>query len=298
MYEEGKRKLNINWKSLIIKLGILLLLVFLICFILFKPKKNKNDISLKNNIIEVKEAAINYFKNNMTLESIADYAKITLEQLENEELIIKQKDSKGNVCNSDKSYAYLTKVRDDEFVLKINMLCGKNEESKVFNITSKDLEVITNSKQETEDPKEEINIDKNDVESSENNKPIIKDELTSNDKVIINDKKEEQKKEENTITNANNNKVLRYKHVKYGDWTEGISYSNSTENSTIKVHYYEYCLDDNCVIDRFENLDKYLGYTATYKYTKDVDVYRYVYVVWSNSTCIKGFTNTGITEYR
>mgnify|MGYP006864627711 FL=1 len=36
MYEEGKKRLNINWGSLIIKLLILALVIFLACFIFSK----------------------------------------------------------------------------------------------------------------------------------------------------------------------------------------------------------------------------------------------------------------------
>ncbi|MBQ6687086.1 MAG: hypothetical protein IJN03_01000 [Bacilli bacterium] len=298
MYGEGKQKLNINWKSLLIKLGILLLIVFIICFVIFRPNKNKDNSTLDNNIAAVKNAAINYFKNNMSLEKIGDYKKITLEELESQEFISEQKDNNGNTCNGDKSYAYLTKVRDDQFVLKINMRCGQDEKSKVFDITTEDLTVKDNNKNEIEEPNDDAAVDNTKEETLENTETEFKDENNTNDKVIETDKKENPKKENKPIADVSKNNVLVYKHIKYGEWTEGVRYSNSIENSTIKVKYYEYCLDDYCVIDRLDNLDKYLGYTATYKYTKDIDVYRYVYVVWSNSTCIKGFTNTGITEYR
>ena len=36
MYEEGNRKINFNWGSLAIKLGIIAVIVFIICLIITK----------------------------------------------------------------------------------------------------------------------------------------------------------------------------------------------------------------------------------------------------------------------
>ncbi len=308
MYEERKFKFNFNfkpefdWKSLLIKLGILLLIVFIICFIIFRPKNSKEAISLKANINTVKEAAINYFKENMTLKNIGDYSKITLNDLEKNDFILKQEDSKGNSCDIEKSYAYLTKIRDDEFILKINMNCGKNEEAQTFKITTEDLKVIASTEDKNEElPKEdeEILVEK-DEETEET--PAIKDDDSE-----IADSSTESKEENNSgyidfgndklleeLRNPNSTKKKVYKHIKYGEWVEGTRKSESIENSTKEVEYYKYCLEEDCVVDRVDNALKYESYTATYDHTENVPIYRYVYVVWSDYACIKGFTNTGI----
>ena len=307
MYEDTKFKSNFNWKSLIFKLGILLLIVFLICFIIFKPKKDKNFISLASNINTVKESATEYFKNNFNLKEIGDHDKVTLKELINEEYASKQEDSKGNSCNEKKSFAYLTKTRDDEFVLKINMKCGKNEESKVFNLNSKDLTVVANKEEEKQEVIEEEIL----VEEEVTEDPVIKEEIIEDTEIADNSTTNKEETESNIETiyfnneelieelhNQNSNKKLRYKHIKYGEWLEGSKEGENIQNSTKNIYYYEYCYNDYCILDKLENAVNYEGYTATYKYTETIPVYRYIFVVWSNTNCIKGFINTGITEYR
>lgn len=310
MYEDKRFKLNINWKSMIIKLAILLLIVFLICFIVFRPKRDKSFISLENNIVTLKEVAIKYFRNNLTLEEIGDYDKVSLKELIDEELIKEQKDTKGNTCNPKKSYAYLTKTRDEEFVLKINMNCGDNEESKTYNLTSKDLTVVASKEEEIVEPEVEIEEDiLVEDETVKEEEPTIKEEIQENEEIAdnSNDKNEESNKEHINfgndelvldLHNPNSNKKIYYKHLKYGDWTEGNKYGYNIETSTKEVNYYNYCYNDNCVIDRQENSDKYSGFISTFSHSEIIPIYRYVYVVWSTSSCIKGLTNTGIVEYR
>lgn len=298
MYEDTKFKSNINWKSLLIKLGILLLIVFLICFIVFRPKKDNSFISLESNITSVKEAAIIYYQNNLTAKEIGDYQKVTLKELVANELIEEQEDEEGNICNTKKSYAYLTKTRDDEFVLKINMICGDNKDSEVYNVTTEDLTIVATKE-------EEIKVEEEVTE------PSIKEEIIEEDKEIA-DNSSDKKKEDNNTThidfdndelveelhNPNSTKKIYYKHIKYGEWTEGNKYGFNIETSTKEVYYYNYCYDNNCILDRLDNAVNYEGYTATYSHSETVSIYRYVYVVWSTSSCIKGLTNTGIVEYR
>jgi len=313
MYEDKKFKLNINWLSLFIKLGILLVIVFIICFMIFRPKSNKNFVSLEANITSVKEAAIEYFKNNMSLENIGDYDKVTLKEIQDGKFISSQEDNKGNTCDNEKSYAYLSKVRDDEFILKINMYCGKNEESKVYNLTTKDLTIIASNENDDiieEDNKEENVINKNEEEilvdkNEPSEKPNIKEEQNEEDKVIADSSTSNKETIDfgndellEELRDPNNNKKIMYKHVQYGEWIEGTSSSRSIEKGTKTVNYYKFCIEGNCIVDRYENKDKYTNYTSTYSHTETVDMYRYVYVIWSDYCCIKGFTNTGIFEYR
>ena len=312
MYEDKKFKLNINWKSLLIKLGILLIGAFVICFIVFRPKNE--IISLANNVTSLKTAAIKYYKNNLSLKEIGDYDKVSLKELIEVGLLKKQNDEAGNSCSNKNSYAYLTKVRDTEYILKIYMECGDNQESQVFNLTNKDLTVVASTKEETKEEesviedkpikKENILVEYEDAKNETNNKKEDKNELADNS---INNKKEEANKETinfgndklvEEIHNPNSNKVVRYKHIKYGEWKEGNKTGDNIENSTKVVTYYKYCKDNNCVTDRVDNLLNYEGYTATYSHKGTVSIYRYIFVVWSNSTCIEGFINTGIAELR
>lgn len=308
MYEERKSKLDINVKSLIIKLGLVLLIAFIICFIIFRPKNNKETISLSNSINNVKDAAIMYFKENMTIKNIGEHEKITLEDLEKNNYINKETDLNNYSCNVKNSYAYLLKTRDNEFILKVELNCENTTEAKRFNLKTSDFkstvidEIVEDEKNEK--PKEEVTPEKE--EEKQEIKPPIKEEKPNKEN---NNKKPE--KENNSIhidfgndklieelKDPNNKKKIRYKHIKYGNWTEGNSDSQYVEKQEKEVIYYTYCLDGNCVIDKIDNILKYENYEATYSHTEKVPMYRYVYTIWSTSCCIKGFTNTGIVEYR
>ena len=295
MYEERKFKIDFNRKSLLIKLGILMLIVFIICFLIFRPKKDNSFISLANNITSVKNGAIEYFKDNMTLKKIGDYKKVQLEELIENEYIDSQEDKNGNSCLDKESYIYLTKVRDNEFVLKINLKCSKNLESQVFYLTNKDFSILADTKPENIPEKEEedtIIVDKEETTTPN------KENSESNNKPSTNKPNNNDNENDTVIADKPNTKILRYKHIKYGDWLEGDKKASNIENSTKKVEFYKYCFKEYCVIDRLTNADKYVGYTMSYVRTETITTYRYIFVVWSSSNCIKGFINTGIVEYR
>lgn len=285
MYEDAKFKLNINWKSLLIKLIILLAIVFVICFIIFKP--NNSKVSLDSNINLVKVAAINYFKDNTILENIGDTDNVSIKKLIKEDYLEALEDEDGNSCTNKNSNVILSKIRDNEYILKVSLKCGKNSFSKVFNLKNKDLnneikeEIIDNNNEIIDN---QVVDDKEIIEDNKNTKP--KEDIKNNDT-----KKEEVREEKPK-------RIVSYKHIKYGEWVEGTRYSNSIENSTKEIHYYNYCYNDYCVVDRLENASLYEGYTATFNRTETIPIYRYIYVVWSNSECIKGFINTGIVDYK
>jgi len=304
MYEEKKFKPDINWKSLIIKMVILLLIVFIICFIAFKPKKAKETISLESNIIEIKEAAIKYFKDKNDLKLVGDNKKITLKTLIKEDLIEKQKDEAGNKCSTKESYATLTKTSDNEYSLKINLECGNNKETKNYKLTTEDIPIKEIEKVEDEKEPEKPVLEEDTIKVEINKDEAIKEEEAKEEQKNNSSNNNSSSTSKNELSGsvvfkpATDNKVLRYKHIKYGEWIEGTKDSNSIETSTKTVNFYQYCLNGYCVTDREENSSNYEGYTATFSHSENIPIYRYVYVVWSNSSCVVGFTNTGITEYQ
>jgi len=269
----------------IIKLIILVAIVFVICFIIFKP--NNSKVSLDSNINLVKVAAINYFKDNTILENIGDTDNVSIKKLIKEDYLEALEDEDGNSCTNKNSNVILSKIRDNEYILKVSLKCGNNSLSKVFNLKNKELnneikeEIIDNNNEIIDN---EVVDDKEIIEDNKNTKP--KEDIKNNDT-----KKEEVREEKIE-------KTVSYKHIKYGEWVEGTRYSNSIENSTKEIYYYNYCSNDYCVVDRLENASLYEGYNATFNRTETIPIYRYIYVVWSNSECIKGFINTGIVDYK
>ena len=96
MYEEGNRKLSLNWGSLVIKLVILAVVVFIICLIVTKVTGNKgnsdNSLATGNtdyitNITAMKDAAFEYFTPSKLPEQVGSTEKLTLSQMLNQKML-------------------------------------------------------------------------------------------------------------------------------------------------------------------------------------------------------------------
>ena len=81
MYEEGNRKINFNWGSLAIKLGIIAVIVFIICLIITKVSNKDGsgktlfamgDTEYITNITSMKDAAFEYFTPSKLPENIGE----------------------------------------------------------------------------------------------------------------------------------------------------------------------------------------------------------------------------------
>jgi hypothetical protein len=79
------------------------------------------------NITTMKEAAILYFTTPRLPEKTGDKVTLTLKEMLNEHLLVSPLDEQGNVCDTEKSYIEITK-NNDEYVLKVNLKCGSEEE--------------------------------------------------------------------------------------------------------------------------------------------------------------------------
>ena len=119
MYEEGSKKLSINWLSLVIKLLILGLFVFLLCWLFTRNKSsNKNDYLASDTdfstyITAMKEAADDYFTDSKLPEDLYGTETITLRDMLNQKLLIDFTDN-GEKCDLTNSYAQVTKSRMPE----------------------------------------------------------------------------------------------------------------------------------------------------------------------------------------
>lgn len=151
MYEEGKKRLNINWGSLIIKLLILALVIFLACFIFSKitnHKKNNTNNTVANNnnntttnttndfttnITTMKNVAFEYFTKSKLPEKVGSTEKLTLGEMLDKKLLIDFTDN-GKVCSLDNSYIQATRTLEDNYALKVNLECGKKSDYILANI--------------------------------------------------------------------------------------------------------------------------------------------------------------------
>ncbi len=172
MYEESSKKLSINWVSLAIKLGILIIIVFLLCW-LFTRNKNKTNntvIGMQNeeyiaNITAMKEAALEYFTDSKLPENIGGTKLLSLNEMLNQKLLIDFTDN-GKKCNTNTSYIQATKTADGAYALKVNLVCGEDNDFIISTIEApkcpENNTIADNNTDKTEDVNPDYIPDEND----------------------------------------------------------------------------------------------------------------------------------------
>ena len=146
MYEEGNKNLSLNWGSLLIKLVILAVIVFLAGLIFTKvtgKNSSSNTLASSNsdyitNISTMKTAAFEYFTKSKLPEKVGGTEKLTLAQMINQKLLIDFTND-GKVCDTNSSYVQATKTADGNYALKVSLTCGKQSDFIVTTIESADI---------------------------------------------------------------------------------------------------------------------------------------------------------------
>ena len=147
MYTESRN--NFSLRNVILQFLFLALLVFILIW-LFPTKKdmkkgekttgkdnqttiiNNTDLSVlydrifNDNLMSMKEAAQSYYTTERLPQVVGDSTKITLREMLDKKIILPFKDKNGKQCNLDSSYVTITK-KENEFVMKVNLKCGEEE---------------------------------------------------------------------------------------------------------------------------------------------------------------------------
>ena len=145
MYEEGNKRLSLNWGSLLVKLVILAIIVLLACWVFIHINKNNNSSKLAttdneyiNNVSAMKTAAFEYYTAQNLPEKVGETEKLTLAQMINQKLLIDFTND-GKTCDANSSYVQTTKTSDGNYALKVSLNCGKKEDFIVTTIENKEL---------------------------------------------------------------------------------------------------------------------------------------------------------------
>lgn len=176
MYEEkAKKSIEINWKSLFIKLAILLIVVFVVLWIISLFKKDDNKSNFGTNIGLMRDAATEYFTDSKLPSDINEDETITLKEMYNKKLLVEFKDENGNSCDTTNSYAKITKIDEENYRLEVKLVCEKESDT-----------IINTLKYKSDTKDEEINIDNNEDENIEQSEENTEDSISDNN---ISDKK-------------------------------------------------------------------------------------------------------------
>lgn len=126
MYDEERNvKFSINWIDILMKLGLLVLFVFLIIWLMPKTPQIDTfyDKVFNDNIQTMKEAAKNYYTINRLPENIGESTRMTLQEMINNKLVIPFVDKNNKACDTMNSYVQVTKTTEDEYTLKVLLAC-------------------------------------------------------------------------------------------------------------------------------------------------------------------------------
>lgn len=269
MYEEGNKRLSLNWGSLLIKLVILAAIVFIAGWIFIRITGNKttknNTLANGNseyitNINAMKTAAFEYFTASKLPEKVGGTEKLTLAQMINQKSLIDFTND-GKTCDTNSSYVQATKTADGNYALKVSLTCGDKsdfivttiEKAEVNNSTNTNTNTNTNSQTNT-NSSTNTNTSTNSSTTTTKKPSSTTTNKTSNKTTTktVTTKTTVTIKLNGTITtdknNNNNNdtpittgKTTYYKLVKYSPWKSGYEYGSNVENKQEKVGIADYC---------------------------------------------------------
>ena len=135
MYEERKESFSV--RSLILQILFVVLTVFLLLW-LFPTKNYVKDYAndafteklqplynqiYNQNIITMKEAAINYFTNDRLPSKVGESVTITLKEMQDKKLVLDLIDSNNKKCDVEKSSVKVEKL-DNEYLMTVKLECS------------------------------------------------------------------------------------------------------------------------------------------------------------------------------
>src|SRR5574344_128657 len=137
MYEDNNYKVQINWKNLLLKLSLIVIIVLLIIWLFPMPKLDTfyNKV-FNDNLNSVKSVAENYFTNDNLPTTTGSSVTLKLQDMLDKKLITSFVDKNNNSCNTTNSYAQVTKTEDNTYVLKVQLSCDDKTDYILENIAT------------------------------------------------------------------------------------------------------------------------------------------------------------------
>ena len=248
MYTDEYEERGYPIRSFIIKFIIIVIIVLLLIWLLpkfIKPKNTNKPVANENKVKEeevyqnntesMQKAAFKYYNEDNLPKENGKYKQVTLQELIDEEYIEPLKDQNGKKINTNKSYIKVTKVDENEYILKINIKDTEIEDYVLLTVGHYDYcdDYICEKKEETEEEKQ------------------VKEEELQDTKV-----KASEEETNNTNNNQENKQTVvldeTYKYTKtipakLSDWSSWSSWKevkcNTNTNTTCESNNYK-CLKE------------------------------------------------------
>lgn len=230
MYEEKPKKslnnLNINWKSLLIKLVILLVAVFVLIWLISLVSKDKKTVesNLATNLQSMKTAAMEYYTGSRLPSNINGRKKITLNEMFESKLLVEFKDQNNKACDGIDSYAEATKINSTDYTIKVKLVCGSESDYVIDTVSFKD-DIIDNPV--IDNGNNVIDNTQNNVVDNTNNNSNINN--TTNNTNTTTNKNNSSTKKPSSSNSSKNNIPIKNVTTK----PNSNNNSNSTTNNTV-----------------------------------------------------------------
>lgn len=232
MYEEKPRKkININWKSLIIKMVILLVVVFIILWIISLANKSKEvekESNISTNLQFMKEAALEYFTGSKLPEKVNGKKKITLQEMFAEKLLVEFTDQDDKACDGTESYAEATKINSTDYSIKVKLVCEKDSDY-VINTIHVENEENTLDDDNVSDSASDSDINNSEVNNSTSNSNNKTTNTSSNNSSTTNTSSNSK----NTSTSSNKTNTSSSNNNDATSSNNNISNSNTNSNVAV-----------------------------------------------------------------
>ena len=234
---------QINWLSLFIKIIIIFIFAIILIWLVSKIiNSSKPTETFKNNINNMEEVAVSYFKEIDLPQEKGKSTKITLEEMIEKKLIVSINENKKSTCDVKKSYSKITRNKKD-YKVETTLVCGKEKDTITRKFSFKDCKNC--STKETKD---------------NTNKDTSKDTTSTN-------------------TSTNTTKTTYYEYVKetttYSKWAKGNKTGDNIEN---KYEYYstatEFLSSNNASISKGTKINKLPDSIKNYSLTEDNFTYK------------------------
>ncbi len=130
MYEEKNNRFSM--KDLVVQLLFVVLLVFILMYLFPSKQFIKDSVQplydriFNENILMMKDGAKAYFTTPRLPQNKGDKVKLTLGEMLDKKIVLPFTDSSGKTCDNTASYVEVEK-KDDEYVMKVNLKCGEQE---------------------------------------------------------------------------------------------------------------------------------------------------------------------------
>ena len=221
MYEEKtKRSLDINWKSLIIKMAILLVALFIIIWIVSivnNGKKKTVESNLSVNLQSMKAAATEYFTGSRLPSNINGKKKVTLGEMFDSKLLVEFKDQNNHSCDTTESYAEATKINSTDYTIKTKLVCGSESDYIIHTVQfDENIDTPVTNEPVIDEPVVEPNTNTNtNTNTNVNSNTTVNQNNSSNKKPNTNTSTTKPNTNTNTNSNSTSSTTCSYGKKEY-----------------------------------------------------------------------------------